>query len=230
MAHVLVVPNLVQGHMNPMVQFAKRLASKGVATTVVISRFIARTAPVDARPAAVEAVSDGHDEGGLASAASLGEYLETVAVVMSESLAALIEARASSPPPQRFTCIVYDSYALWVPPMARRVGLPAVPFSTQSVAVSAAYYYFNLGKLDLPPAAAADGGGGGGAKSKALEGLLEMERSEFPSSVFDDEPYPIIVEGALKQFAHVGKDDWVLFNSFEEMESEVNLNLSSTRP
>ncbi|CAO2206718.1 unnamed protein product [Urochloa humidicola] len=106
MALVLVVPLSGQGLMNPMVaQFAKRLASKGVATTVVTSHFIARTAPVDARPAAVEAVSDGHDEGGIASAAGLGEYLEKQAVAMSESLAALIEARASSPA-QRFTCIV----------------------------------------------------------------------------------------------------------------------------
>ncbi|CAN6322949.1 unnamed protein product [Urochloa humidicola] len=83
MAHALVnLPG--QGHMNPMVQFAKRLAaSKGVATTVVISRFIARTAAVDASPAAVEAISEGHDEGGFASAASVAEYMEKQAAAMS---------------------------------------------------------------------------------------------------------------------------------------------------
>ena len=32
----------------------------------------------------------------------------------------------------------------------------------------------------------------------------------------------MIAESALKQFAHEGKDDWVLFNSFEELESEVS--------
>ncbi|CAN6298173.1 unnamed protein product [Urochloa humidicola] len=227
MAHVLVVPMPVQGHMNPMVQLAKRLESKGVATTLVITRFIARTSTVDACPAAVEVVSDGHDEGGLASAASLGDYLEKLAVAMSESLATLIEARAastSSAAAQRFTCIVYDSYGEFVPRLARRMGLPAVPFCTQSCAVSAVYYYFCQGKLAVPPLAA--DGGDDGARSKALEGLLEMERLEFPSSVFDGEPYPIVVEGALKQFDHVGKDDWVLFNSFEELESEVSEELN----
>ncbi|CAO1943747.1 unnamed protein product [Urochloa humidicola] len=227
MAHVLVVPMPVQGHMNPMVQFAKRLASKGVATTLVTTRFIARTSTVEASPAAVEAVSDGHDEGGFASAASLGEYLEKLEVAMVESLATLIEARASSssssPAAQCFTCIVYDSYGEFVPSLARRMGLPAVPFCTQSCAVSAVYYYFSRGKLTVPDGA---DGGSGGARSKALEGLLEMERSEFPSSVFDGEPYPIVVESALKQFDHVGKDDWVLFNSFEELESEVLAGLS----
>ncbi|CAL4926789.1 unnamed protein product [Urochloa decumbens] len=223
-AHVLVVPLPAQGHMNPMAQFAKSLASKGVATTLVTTRFIARTSTMDACPAAVEAVSDGHDEGGIASAANLGEYLEKVAIAMSESLAALIEARRASSPAQRFTCIVYDSYGEWVPSLARRMGLPAVPFCTQSCSVSAVYYYFSQDKLAVPPSAA--DGGDGGARSKALEGLLEMERSEFPSSVFDGEPYPIVVEGALKQFDHVGKDDWVLFNSFEELESEVLAGLT----
>ena len=88
MAHVLVVPLPAQGHMNPMVQFARRLASKGVATTLVTTRFVAPEAGgVDAGPAVVEAISDGHDEGGLASVASVAEYLEKQAAAMSASLA-----------------------------------------------------------------------------------------------------------------------------------------------
>jgi UDP-glucose:(indol-3-yl)acetate beta-D-glucosyltransferase len=222
-AHVLVVPFPAQGHMNPMVQFAKRLASKGVATTLVTTRFIQRTAGVDAHPAMVEAISDGHDEGGFASAAGVEEYLEKQTVAASASLASLIEARASSAA-DPFTCVVYDTYEDWVPPLARRMGLPAVPFSTQSCAVSAVYYHFSQGRLAVPPPPpAADGGDGGAAaaRSEAFLGLPEMERSEFPSFVFDHGPYPTIAKQALKQFAHEGKDDWVLFNSFEDLESEV---------
>ncbi|KAL6637643.1 hypothetical protein ACP70R_025215 [Stipagrostis hirtigluma subsp. patula] len=240
MAHVVVVPFPGQGHMNPMVQFAKRLASKGVATTLVTTRFIARTAGVDAHPATVEAISDGHDEGGLASAASVGEYLEKLKVVGSASLEALIGARAAAaavaavPGPEEpaegrlagagagagpFTCVVYDSFEQWVPPVARRMGLPAVPFSTQSCAVSAVYHYVAQGRLAVPPPV--EDGGGGGARSVAFEGLPGMERSEFPTLVFESGPYWMIAEAALKQFAPEGKDDWVLLNSFEELESEV---------
>lgn len=221
--HVLVVPFPGQGHMNPMVQFAKRLASKGVATTLVTTRFIQRTADVDAHPAMVEAISDGHDEGGFASAAGVAEYLEKQAAAASASLASLVEARASSA--DAFTCVVYDSYEDWVLPVARRMGLPAVPFSTQSCAVSAVYYHFSQGRLAVPPRAAADGGDGGAraaALSEAFLGLPEMERSELPSFVFDHGPYPTIAMQAMKQFAHAGKDDWVLFNSFEELETEVS--------
>ncbi|KAJ1294073.1 hypothetical protein BS78_01G118400 [Paspalum vaginatum] len=228
--HVLVVPFPGQGHMNPMVQFAKRLASKGVATTLVTTRFIARTSGVDARPAMVEAISDGHDEGGLASAASVSEYLEKQVAAGSASLASLIEARASSaaePEGGPFTCIVYDSFETWVPPVARRMGLPAVPFSTQSCAVSAVYYHFSKGRLAVPPPSAGAHGDGDGPRSEAFQGLPEMDRSEFPSFVLDHGPFPMIAENALKQFAHEGKDDWVLFNSFEDLESEVLAGLAN---
>ncbi|XP_062213305.1 indole-3-acetate beta-glucosyltransferase-like [Phragmites australis] len=229
MAHVLVVPFPSQGHMNPLVQFAKALASKGVDTTLVITRFIARTACVDARPAMVETISDGHDEGGVASAASLGEYIEKQKAAGSASLAALIEARAaagsgSSGRPGPFTCVVYDSFEQWVLSVARQMGLPAVPFSTQSCLVSAVYYYVSQGRLVVQPPTSGDGAV---TRSEALEGLPEMERSEFPSFVFDDGPYPMIAELALKQFAEEGKDDLVLFNSFEELESEVLAGLTN---
>ncbi|GJN23669.1 hypothetical protein PR202_gb11335 [Eleusine coracana subsp. coracana] len=221
-AHVLVVPFPGQGHMNPMVQFAKALASKGVATTLVTTHFIARTAGVDAAPAKVEAISDGHDEGGFASAASVGEYLEKQTVASSTSLAALIEARAASS--ESFTCIVYDSYEQWVLPVARRAGIPAVPFSTQSCAVSAVYHYVGQGMLAVPPEREEDGVG---VRSEAFEGLREMDRSEFPSFAIGPGPYPVLAELALKQFAREGKDDWVLFNSFEELESEVLTGLKN---
>jgi UDP-glucose:(indol-3-yl)acetate beta-D-glucosyltransferase len=193
-----------------------------VATTLITTRFIARTAAVDAKPAAVEAISDGHDEGGFASASSVGEYIEKQTAASSASLAALIEARAASGE-SSFTCIVYDSFEQWVLPVARRTGLPAVPFSTQSCAVSAVYHYAGQGRLAAPPEMNEDGSGV--VRNEAFGGLPEMEMSEFPSFVLDPGPYPVLAELALKQFAHKGKDDWVLFNSFEELESEVRFKI-----
>ncbi|GJN23668.1 hypothetical protein PR202_gb11334 [Eleusine coracana subsp. coracana] len=210
-AHILVVPFPGQGHMNPMLHFAKALASRGVATTFVTTRFVARTAGVDAAPASVATISDGHDEGGFASAASVGEYIEKQRVAAAASLAALVEA-SSRENKKPFTCIVYDAFEQSVPPVAARMGVPAVPFSTQSCAVSAVYHYVSQGRLAVPPLT---------GKSETIEGLPEMERAEFPSFVFSDGPYPMLTELVLNQFAHVGKDDWVLFNSFKELESEV---------
>uniref|UniRef100_A0A0D9VXQ6 Glycosyltransferase n=1 Tax=Leersia perrieri TaxID=77586 RepID=A0A0D9VXQ6_9ORYZ len=228
-AHVLVVPYPSQGHMNPMVQFARKLASKdGVAGTVVTTRFIARTTAggrLDAGPGVrVEAISDGHDEGGVESAASLEAYLATLDAAGAASLAALVAAEASA---SSFTCVVYDTFAPWAGRVAREAGLPAVAFSTQSCAVSAVYHYVHEGKLAVPPRAEAEAEAAEVVRSAALAGLPEMERWELPSFVLDDVPYPTLAVFAVGQFADTGKDDWVLFNSFDELESEVLAGLST---
>ena len=217
MAHVLVVPLPGQGHINPMLQFAKKLVSKGVAATLVTTRFIARTTRIDAGEVQVEAISDGHDEGVFSSAASPEEYMRKLEVTGSASLAELIKARALSGRP--FTCVVYDSFMPWAARVAHATDLPAVPFSTQSCTVSAVYHYVNVGRLPVPAAE--------GEKSTALAGLPAMERWEFPTFLFSDGPHPSLTVPALTQFADRDEDDWVLFNSFEELEGEVNQELEN---
>ncbi|XP_044377512.1 indole-3-acetate beta-glucosyltransferase-like [Triticum aestivum] len=209
MANVLLVPYPFQSHINPMLQFAKRLASKGVPAALLVTRFIARTVRFDAGPVRVKSISDGHDEGGLSSAASIDEYVEKLESSGSVSLAALIKEG-------HFTHVVYDSFMHWVARTARGLGRPAVPFSTQSCAASAVYYYINSGLLDPPPQ-----GDNAGVRSEPFAGLPGLERWEFPSFVFHDAPYPALTAPALAQFADRDVGDWVLVNSFDELEYEV---------
>jgi UDP-glucose:(indol-3-yl)acetate beta-D-glucosyltransferase len=61
-----------------------------------------------------------------------------------------------------------------------------------------------------------------------LVGLPEMERWEFPTFLFSDGPYASLTVPALTQFAGKDEDDWVLFNSFEELEPEVSGNFCSS--
>ncbi|PAL78525.1 hypothetical protein CEJ83_19970, partial [Acinetobacter baumannii] len=65
-AHVLIVPYPSQGHINPTFQFAKRLASKGLKITLVITNFIYKTKkpsqPSDS--VQIDTISDGYDDGG----------------------------------------------------------------------------------------------------------------------------------------------------------------------
>ncbi|XP_044372264.1 indole-3-acetate beta-glucosyltransferase-like [Triticum aestivum] len=209
MANVLLMPYPCQSHINPMLQFAKRLASKGVPAALVVTRFIARTVRFDAGKVRVESISDGHDEGGLPSAASVDEYVERLESSGSASLATLIEEG-------HFTHVVYDSFMHWVARTARGLGRPVVPFSTQSCAASAVYYYINSGLLDVPPPE-----DNAGVRSEPFAGLPGLERWEFPSFVFHDAPYPALTAPALAQFADQDVGDWVLVNSFDELELEV---------
>ncbi|OAY84950.1 Indole-3-acetate beta-glucosyltransferase [Ananas comosus] len=220
-AHVLVLPYPSQGHINPMLEFAKRLAAKGPAVTVVVTHHILASVgePRDALgPVHLAAISDGHDAGGFPSAASLEAYLAALGDVGSRTLADLIDDRP-------FTCLVYDTYAPWAVPVARRRGLPAVAFSTQSCTVSAIYYYVGGGMLRVP-AEGEEGTAAAAAAEMAALGLPEMGRSEFPSFALKDGSYPTLAAFALSQFADLGEEDWVLFNSFDELESKVLTRLN----
>ena len=61
--HCIVLPYPSQGHINPMLQFSKRLVDKGAEVTLAATRFISKSLFRDSSPIAVETISDGYDEG-----------------------------------------------------------------------------------------------------------------------------------------------------------------------
>ncbi|KAK1400521.1 Glycosyltransferase [Heracleum sosnowskyi] len=60
--HVLVISFPVQGHINPMLQFSKRLASKGLMVTLVATSTISKSLITDNGPVKVVSISDGSED------------------------------------------------------------------------------------------------------------------------------------------------------------------------
>ncbi|KAJ1691806.1 hypothetical protein LUZ63_015961 [Rhynchospora breviuscula] len=208
MAHVLILPYPSQGHISPMLQFAMGLTSKGLNVTLVTTSYITKSINTQIGNVSVASISDGYDEGGVRSASSLEVYLDSLEVVGSKSLEELIEKYNQSTKP--FTCMVFDTYVPWGDKVAQSVGLPSIAFSTQSCAVSSIYHLVSKGILDVPEPGII----------KEMFGLPSMERSEFPSFALKDGSYPTLAAFALDQF-NGNQDDWVLFNSFDELETEA---------
>ncbi|KAF5194733.1 Udp-glycosyltransferase 74f2, partial [Thalictrum thalictroides] len=67
-AHVLLLPYPAQGHINPVLQFGKRLASKGIKATLLVTNFVSKSMQAESSSVGVETISDGYDEGGFAAA------------------------------------------------------------------------------------------------------------------------------------------------------------------
>ncbi|KAJ0966444.1 hypothetical protein J5N97_027582 [Dioscorea zingiberensis] len=215
MAHVLVLPFPIQGHINPMLQFAKRLASKGPQVTLVSTIFIIKSMQLQTKTINLATISDGYDETGIAGAKNgLEPYFESLQTIGSKTLEDLITKQSKSDRP--FTCMVYDTYVPWAAEVTKKLGsIDSVAFSTQSCAVSSIYYHFNHGLLDLP-----DNG-----DTVSLHGLAQLGRSDFPSFTFGAEDYPTLARLSLNQFNAPKKNDWVLFNSFDDLEDEVMIHL-----
>ena len=70
--HVVVLTYPAQGHINPLVQFAKHLASEGLKATLATNHYTVKS--IHATTMGVEPISDGYDEGGYKQAPSTEAY------------------------------------------------------------------------------------------------------------------------------------------------------------
>ncbi|KAI3827212.1 hypothetical protein L1987_01284 [Smallanthus sonchifolius] len=200
--HVLLFPFPAQGHINPLVQFGKRLLSKGVKTTLVTTIYILNsTLPHNNNTTSIEikAISDGFDEGGFASA-DTESYLKTFKEVGSKSLADLIKNLQSEG--TTIDAIIYDSFITWALEVAIEFGIDGASFFTQACAVNSIYYHVHKGLISLPP-----------DSTVSVPGLPPLERWETPSFVHNYGPYPGWSQIVFSQFVNIGSLQILSINS-----------------
>lgn len=147
--HVLVLTYPTQGHVNPMLQFCKSLSSKGVDTTVAVTKFIFNTfKPKSDGSIQWDTISDGFDEGGFAAATGIEDYLDTMKKAGSKTLRELIMRHQERGHP--IDAVVYDALMPWALDIAKSFGLVAATFFTMPCSVNLIYYYVDKGLLRLP--------------------------------------------------------------------------------
>ncbi|XP_016570238.2 UDP-glycosyltransferase 74F2 [Capsicum annuum] len=209
-AHCLILPYPGQGHVNPMVQFSKRLQSKGVKITIVPTKSFLKNMQELPTSMSIEAISDGYDDCGLEQAGSYAAYLTRFEEVGSITLAQLIQKLTNSECP--VNCIVYDPFLPWAVEVAKNFRLVIAAFFTQNCAVDNIYYHVHKGVLKLPPTQA--------DQEIIIPGLSStMEASDVPSFAINPEA-EVILELLMNQFSNLDKVDCVLINSFYELEKE----------
>ncbi|KAF7845129.1 UDP-glycosyltransferase 74G1-like [Senna tora] len=215
--HCLVLAFPAQGHITPLLQFSKRLGQKGVKVTLVSSIFFFKKIPVkdissNNNNLQLEPISDGYDEAGYDEAESFDAYVESFRRVGSRSLSELIrklEGRGT-----RVDCVVYDSHLPWVLDVARELGLLCASFLTQPCAVGCIYIHAQRKRLKLPLDEEERVG-------ISLPGLPLLAPSDLPSFLYRYESYPMFRDIVVAQFSNIEKADWVLANTFYELEQEV---------
>ncbi|KAL2544529.1 UDP-glycosyltransferase 74F2 [Forsythia ovata] len=211
-AHCLILPYPIQGHINPMLQFAKHLSHKGLKITLVVTKFLRKTMQEFSGSSniSLEAISDGFDEGGRADAESSEAYLALFRLVGTETLSELLEMHKTD---SAVDCIIYDPFLSWGLDVAKKFGLVSAAFFTQSCAVNNIYYHVYKKELKLPLLET--------EKFVNIPGLPVLEPSDLPSFVYVHGSYPASFEMILNQFQNLEKADWILVNTFHKLEQEV---------
>ena len=209
--HILLFAYPVQGHINPMLQISKRLASKGPRVTFVTTTSIGNS--MQALPSHsinVEIISDGSEEA--EDAESVDAALERYKLHVSQSLPKLIEKHYSSIYPPKI--LLYDSVMPWALEIARKIGIDGVPFFTQSCVVNAIYYHANHGAIQMPIEEGA---------SISLPSIPSLAFDDLPSFLCDNKgSYPALLKLVLNQFSNFQEANWLLCNTFNELENEVS--------
>ncbi|XP_024024624.1 UDP-glycosyltransferase 74F2 [Morus notabilis] len=210
--HVLALPYPSQGHVNPMLHFCKRLASKGLKATLATTIFISNTFnPQSTASVQLDTISDGYDDGGFTHAKSIDDYLARLQVSGSKTLAELITRHNNSTYP--IDCIVYDGFLPWALDVAHQLGIKGAAFFTQACTVNYVYYCVHHRQLTLPVTTfpvSIDG----------LELLLD-QLHDMPSFIGVEGSYPAYFEMLLSQFSNAHKADFVLVNTVYELEEQV---------
>ncbi|KAK4270070.1 hypothetical protein QN277_023154 [Acacia crassicarpa] len=211
--HCVVLAYPAQGHINPLLEFSKRLQHGGISITLVCTRFFCnKLQKLPDSNIAVETISDGFDNGGIDEAESQKiNYYDRFREVGTQTLIELIEKLKRTGKP--VDCIIYDSFLTWALEVSRKLGLLGVSFLTQNLAVDCIYEHVNKGKLQLPL-----------VKDEIISlpaWLSSLEPWDMPSFLYEYEPGNAVLDLVVGQFSNIEKADWILCNSFYELEIEV---------
>ncbi|KAK1282365.1 UDP-glycosyltransferase 75D1 [Acorus calamus] len=145
--HVLIVAFPAQGHINPALQLAKRLARSTpslitFATTPSILRRLNHHPLISFAP-----ISDGTEDGFNRSTDDLTHYFSQLRHLGSESLAELLRSLSDSGRPVK--CVVYNFLLPWTAEVARDLGVPSILFWVQPATVFHVYYHYVHGYKPL---------------------------------------------------------------------------------
>jgi hypothetical protein len=227
--HLLLICFPGQGHVNPMLRLAKRVAAKGLLVT------FSTLSSVGAKLVASAGVSAGGDgvpvgrgrirfdflEDGDPAGPELDDLMRHLDSSGPPAFAALLRRQASEGRP--VACVVANPFMPWATGVAADAGIPSAVLWVQSCAVFSLYYHHVHGLVEFPAEDDRE------ARFK-LPGLPEMTVDDVPSFLLPSNPYKLLADAIIQQFRTIGQASWVLVNSFTELEAGVAAALRGVTP
>ncbi|KAJ7944474.1 Glycosyltransferase [Quillaja saponaria] len=230
--HVLMVSQPYQGHLNPMLKFAIRLASKGIHVTLATTEIarhrmfkhktsIASHLETDSENPSIQLAffSDGltldFDRD-----ANFDSYLNSMRIAGSENFSKLVTNLTNKG--QKFSCIIVNPFVPWFVDVAVDHGIPCAMLWIQACAIYSIYYrYFKnvnpFPKFENPN------------ESFELPGIPSLKVKDLPSFILPSS-LPCFYEIVSEFVKRLDKVNWVLGSSFYELEEEIVKSMDSLTP
>ncbi|KAG5375605.1 hypothetical protein IGI04_040201 [Brassica rapa subsp. trilocularis] len=212
-SHVIVLPFPVQGHLTPMFQFCKRLASKGLTSTLVlVSDKPSPPYKTENNAITVFPIPSGSQEG-KDPLQDLDDYIDRVYTSIKKHLPELIQDMKLLENPPR--ALVYDSTLPWLLDVAHDHGLRGASFFTQPWLVSVIYYHVHKGSFSVPSTKH------GHSTLASFPAFPMLSANDLPSYVCESSSYPKILRIVVEQLSNIDRVDILLCNTFDNLEEKL---------
>ncbi|XP_010475278.1 PREDICTED: UDP-glycosyltransferase 74E2 isoform X1 [Camelina sativa] len=212
-SHVIVLPFPAQGHITPMSQFCKRLASKGLKITlIIVSDKPSPPYKTEHDSITVVPISNGFQEGEKRSQ-DLDDIMERVQTSIKTRLPKLIEDMNLSGNPPR--ALVYDSTMSWLLDVAHSYGLRGAVFFTQPWLVSTIYYHVTKGSFSVPSTKY------GHSALASFPSFPMLNMNDLPSFLCESSSYPNLLRVVIDQLSNIDRVDIILCNTFGKLEEKL---------
>ncbi|KAF6166390.1 hypothetical protein GIB67_034941 [Kingdonia uniflora] len=216
--HFLLVTFAAQGHINPVIQFAKRLIRMGAQVTIATTIYAQRRMSKIPDGLTFSFFSDGFDDGFKHGEHEYQHYMSEIKRRGSESLSEKVLALAEEPRP--VSCLVYTLLLPWVAEVARKHSIPSALLWIQPATVfDIYYYYFVEGYKDVLSNNIDDP-----SYSVKFPGLPTLTSPDLPSFFVASSAFSVILECFQEQFDELvreGTKQWVLVNTFDALEFDA---------
>ncbi|XP_051132349.1 UDP-glycosyltransferase 86A1-like [Andrographis paniculata] len=236
--HAIMIPYPYQGHINPFVSLAVKLASNGFTITFVNTQSVhsrisrargtnavdifagARASGLDIRYATV---SDGFPLG-FDRSANHDQFVEGLIHVFSAHVDELVADLSESDSP--LTILIADTFYVWASAIARKHSLLCVSFWTEPALVLSLYYHLHLLKKH----------GHFHSKEKRkdtidyIPGVKAIKPTDLTSYLQTDDVTTVVHRVIYRAFEDVKKADIIICNTVEDLESDTLSALNTEQP
>ena len=215
--HFLLVTFPAQGHINPALQFAKRMIRTGAevsfATSVSAHRRMAKRPNLEGLQ--FVPFSDGYDDG-FKSSDDIQQYMSEIKRRGSETLREIVVRNSDEGRP--FTCIVHTLLVPWAAEVARGLVVPyALLWNEPATVLDIYYYYFNgygdaFRNISNEPTCSIE-----------LPALPLLSSRDLPSFLVNSNAYTFFLPMLHEQLEALNQETnpKVLVNSFDALETEA---------
>ncbi|XP_010676160.2 7-deoxyloganetin glucosyltransferase [Beta vulgaris subsp. vulgaris] len=240
--HAVCVPYPAQGHINPMLQLAKLLHSKGFHITFVnteynhnrLVRSRGREAVADRPSFRFETITDGmppsDDVDSTQDIPSLCISTEKHCLGPFKRLLARLNEAGDVPP---VSCVVSDGAMFFTIDAAEELGIPEVLFWTASACGFLGYaQYGKIIELGLAPFKDANFSTNGDLEAVLdwVPGMKNIRLRDIPSFIRTTDPNEPTVAYIQRLVHHSKRAAAIIFNSFDALEDDVLRSISSNFP